>query len=82
VVEALARMRNPRASDALVAALADSDAAVRRAAVAAFGRLGTSAAGPFVAALRTADPDPGVRRLAAAISRRHGWTSNAPGAQR
>ena len=72
-VEALARMRHPRASEALQHALEDDDAAVRRAAVAAFGRLGTTSAAAAVAALSVSDPDERVRRLAAAMCRRHRW---------
>jgi len=73
VVEALARMRHPRASEALRIALDDEDPAVRRAAVAAFGRLGTRAAAEDISRLATADPDPRVRRLADAMCRRHHW---------
>ena len=73
MVEALARMRHPRASEALRIALHDKDPAVRRAAIAAFGRLGTRAAAEDVSRLTTADPDPRVRRLAEAVCRRHHW---------
>ena len=72
-VDALARMRHPRASEALRMALRDKDAAVRRAAVAAFGRLGTGTAAADVARLSISDPDPRVRRLAEAMCRRHRW---------
>lgn len=82
VAEALARMRNRRASDALVAALHDPSAAVRSAAVAGFGRLGTSVAADAIADLSTADPDGGVRRLAAAICRRHRWGATQEGRRR
>jgi HEAT repeat protein len=73
MVEALARMRHPRASEALRIALRDEDPAVRRAAVAAFGRLGTRAAAEDIGRLGTTDPDPRVRRLAEAMCRRHHW---------
>jgi HEAT repeat protein len=77
-VEALARMRHRRASDALARALDDDDAAVRASAVAAFGRLGTPAIGRVVAAMQDADPDEGVRRRAAAVCARHGWAKDVP----
>ena len=73
-VGALARMRHPEASRAMVVALYDSDPAVRAAAVAAFGRLGTPAVAAEVVRVRDADPDPLVRRRAAAVCDRHGWT--------
>ncbi len=73
VTEILARMRTPRASDALVAALGDQSATVRGAAIAAFGRLGTSVAADAIAALSRTDADAGVRRLAATVCRRHRW---------
>ena len=72
-VEALARMRHPRASAALASALADPDPSIRAAAVFAFGRLGTLSAAPAIVALRDRDPDPAVRRRAAAVCQRHGW---------
>lgn len=72
-VEALARMRHRRASDALGRALEDPSPAVRSAAVAAFGRLGTPRAADTVAAMQNDDPDEGVRRRAEAVCRRHGW---------
>ena len=72
-VEALARMRHPRASAALAHGLDDPAAAVRSAVVGAFGRLGTRAVGPLVAAMQDNDPDDGVRRRAAAVCGRCGW---------
>jgi HEAT repeat protein len=72
-VEALARMRHPRASAALASALADPDPSIRAAAVFAFGRLGTLSVAPTIAALRDRDPDLAVRRRAAAVCQRHGW---------
>ena len=79
-VESLARMRHPRASAALASALLDDEATVRAAAVAAFGSLGSPAAARVIAAMRTSDPDPGVRRRAAAVCRRYGWGADATGA--
>jgi HEAT repeat protein len=72
-VEALARMRHPRASAALTTALGDEDAAVRAAAVSGFGRLGTPAIAGAIAALCDDDPDPAVRRKAAIVCQRYGW---------
>jgi HEAT repeat protein len=72
-VEALARMRHPRASAALTSALNDADPTIRAAAVAGFGRLGTPSASTAIAALRDGDPDPSVRRKAAIVCRRYGW---------
>jgi HEAT repeat protein len=72
-VEALARMRHPRASAALAEALGDDDASVRVAAVAGFGRLGTRAVAERIAALRDRDPDASVRRTAAIVCDRYGW---------
>jgi HEAT repeat protein len=74
-VEALGRMRHPRASEALARALADDDPAVRTAAVTVFGRLGTHAVSGIIARMQTEDADPGVRRRAAAICARHGWSA-------
>jgi HEAT repeat protein len=79
VVEALARMRHPRASAALARALADEDASIRTAAVAAFGRLGTPGVAVAVSRLRQSDPDAGVRRRAAAVCQRHGWGGGPAG---
>jgi HEAT repeat protein len=73
VAEGLARMRTRHASEALVAALHDPSAAVRSVAVSAFGRLGAPVAAEAIANLSTDDPDAGVRRLAAAVCRRHQW---------
>jgi HEAT repeat protein len=72
-VETLARMRDARASRSLLSALGDPDGMVRGAAVAAFGRLGTPTAAEPILELTTADPDDGVRRLAAEVCRRHCW---------
>jgi HEAT repeat protein len=77
-VDALARMRHPQASEALVHALQDPAPAIRSAAVAAFGRLGTARAAELVAAMQDDDPDEGVRRRAAAVCRRYGWRRATP----
>jgi len=73
-VSALARMRHPHASAALAAALRDADPSVRAATVFSFGRLGSPSVASTIAALRDNDPDAGVRRRAAAVCQRHGWT--------
>jgi HEAT repeat protein len=78
-VEALARMRKPEASEALAQALGDPHPAVRGAAVAAFGRLGTRGVARTVVALQTGDPDPGVRRRAILVCQRHGWSDQTEG---
>jgi HEAT repeat protein len=72
-VEALARLRQPQATEALAEALLDEEATVRREAVAAFGRLGARIAAGTIANLVDADPDAGVRRVAAIVCARHGW---------
>lgn len=77
LVEVLARMRHRQASEVLLRALADDQASMRAAVVAAFGRLGTPAAADALGALRQSDPDPAVRRKAAAVCQRHGWGSRS-----
>lgn len=72
-VDALAAMRNPRASRELARALRDEDAAVRAASVAAFGKLGTPSVARIIAAMRRTDADPNVRHRAAQACERHGW---------
>ena len=72
-IEALARMRHPQASTALARGLDDPVAAVRSAAIGAFGRLGSRGVSTRVAELRELDPDDGVRRCAAAVCERYGW---------
>jgi len=72
-VEALARMRNPRASAALAAALRDANPDVRMAAIAGFGRLGTPGAASAICEMRDHDRDPAVRRRAAIVCHRYGW---------
>jgi HEAT repeat protein len=72
-VEALARMRHPHASAALARGLDDPAAAVRSAAIGAFGRLGTRAVAPRIAAMSDTDPDDGVRLRASAVCGRYGW---------
>jgi HEAT repeat protein len=82
VVDALARMRHPRASETLLTALDDEDPHVRLAAVAAFGRLGTIAAARRIDQMRRSDPDPAVRRRAGAVCQRFRWNAGSPGEAR
>jgi HEAT repeat protein len=71
--EALAAMRHSRASSELSRALRDEDPAVRAAAVTGFAKLGTPSVARHIAAMRTTDPDLGVRRRADLACMRHGW---------
>jgi len=71
--DALAAMRHPRASSELARALRDEDASVRSAAIAGFAKLGTPSVGRTIAAMRSSDPDEGVRRRADLACARHGW---------
>ena len=73
--EALAAMRHQRASSELARALRDEDAAVRSAAINGFAKLGTPTVARAIAAMRTTDPDPDVRRRAGLACVRHGWGS-------
>jgi HEAT repeat protein len=69
VVEALAQMKLPRASEHVRAALDDRDPAVRLVAARALGQLGSHQAERQLAALARSDPDLGVRRAAHAALR-------------
>lgn len=71
--EALAAMRHSRASSELSRALRDEDPAVRAAAVTGFAKLGTPSVARHIAAMRTTDPDLGVRQRADLACVRHGW---------
>ncbi len=64
VVEVLARLKHPAASDLLAGALEDGHPSVRLAAVTALARLGNRRAEQRVAALAREDPDLVVRRAA------------------
>jgi HEAT repeat protein len=70
-------MRHPRASNELSRALRDEDPAVRAAAITGFAKLGTASVSRHVAAMRTTDPDLGVRQRAELACIRHGW-GNGP----
>jgi HEAT repeat protein len=64
VVAALGRMKHPDASEMLVGALDDQEAAVRLAAVNALAHLGNRSAERKLLALMRSDPDTAVRRAA------------------
>lgn len=64
VVDVLTRLKHPRASELLIAALDDSDSSVRLQTARALGHLGNRYAEPKIAALARTDPDPAVRRAA------------------
>ncbi|HEY9852158.1 MAG TPA: HEAT repeat domain-containing protein [Leptolyngbyaceae cyanobacterium] len=64
VVEVLMRLKHPRASELLIAALDDRDTSVRLAAVNALNHLGNRYAERKMAILAHTDPDPAVRRAA------------------
>jgi HEAT repeat protein len=64
IVDALGRMKQPRASELLSAALDDEDASVRLAAVRALSHLGSRGAERKLVAMARSDADTGVRRAA------------------
>jgi len=64
VIEALARVKRPAASDLILTALDDADPVVRMAAATSLGRLASVAGRSRLAELAQGDPDPGVRRAA------------------
>jgi HEAT repeat protein len=70
VVEALAQMKLPRASEHVRAALDDHDATVRLTAARALHQLGSRLAERQLAAMARTDPDVAVRRAAHAALRR------------
>jgi len=72
VVDALGRMAHPVASAYLQRAMDDSDAAVRRRAVAALSRLGTRGVARRLAVMARTDPSPVVREAATAALARQG----------
>jgi HEAT repeat protein len=64
VVDALTRLKHPRASEILVAALEDRESSVRLRAIRALGYLGNRSAEQQLAAIARTDIDPAVRRAA------------------
>jgi HEAT repeat protein len=68
-VVALGRMKRPAASAWVQRALEHADGAVRQEAAAALGHLGTFGARRKLVQLANTDPDPSVRRTAAAAAR-------------
>ena len=72
-VRALARMRQPPASDALMRALADADASRARSRGRGLRPVGHPRGCVRGGRLSEADPDEGVRRRAAIVCARFGW---------
>lgn len=70
VVEALARMKDPRATEVLNVALGDAAGSVRLAAITALAHAGDNSGAQRLAALAGNDPDFAVRRAARASLRR------------
>jgi len=71
VVEALGRLSHPAASAALLKALSDGDAVVRRTAIVGLSRIGTRGLRRRLTAIARADSAPAVRQAAAvALNRR------------
>lgn len=69
LVAALARMRRPSSQAALAAALSFDNVHARRAAASALAALGTPEAREALVRAGSADPDPDVRRICAAVIR-------------
>ena len=69
VVAALTRMRRPSSQAAIASALGFENVSARRAAASALAALGTPEAREALIRAGTADPDPDVRRICAAVSR-------------
>ena len=71
VVEALGRLNHPAASAALLKALSDGDAVVRRIAIVGLSRIGTRGLRRRLTAIARSDSSPAVRQAAAvALNRR------------
>jgi len=70
VIETLARMRRPIASERILGALEDKDGQVRLAAVEAIGYLGNRRADKKLAAMAKSDEDVAVRRAARMVLKR------------
>ena len=69
LVAALTRMRRPSSQAALASALSFENVHARRAAAAALAAIGTSEARDALIRAGSADPDPDVRRICAAVVR-------------
>ena len=70
IVNVLTRLKNPKASELLIAMLDDQDSEVRLASTVALGRLGNRACDEKLAHLAHTDPDPAVRRAAQKVLQR------------
>ncbi|MGL4377261.1 MAG: HEAT repeat domain-containing protein [Microcoleaceae cyanobacterium] len=70
IVNVLTRLKNPKASELLIAMLDDQDSEVRLASTVALGRLGNRACDDKLAHLAHTDPDPAVRRAAQKVLQR------------
>lgn len=64
LINVLTRLKNPRASELVIAMLDDEDSEVRLTATAALGRLGNRTCEDKLVLLSHTDPDPAVRRAA------------------
>jgi HEAT repeat protein len=69
LVAALTRMRRPSSQAALASALTLENVHARRAAASALAAIGTTEAREALARAGSADPDPDVRRICAAVAR-------------
>ena len=69
LVTALTRMRRPRSQAAIASALAFDNVHARRAAASALATIGTPEARDALVRAGSADPDPDVRRICAAVAR-------------
>jgi HEAT repeat protein len=79
-VEALTRMKHPDASARVRGALDNPDAGVREAAVLALKRIGARGLLAKLSMMSDADPDPSVRRAAAAAISRQAEPGSEGGA--
>lgn len=70
IVNVLTRLKNPKASELLIAMLDDQDSEVRLASTVALGRLGNRACDDKLSHLAHNDPDPAVRRAAQKVLQR------------
>lgn len=70
LVAALTRMRRPSSQAAIGAALTSENVHARRAAASALAAIGTVEAREALVRAGTADPDPDVRRICAAVARK------------
>jgi HEAT repeat protein len=69
-IEALTRIKDPDAAACVRGALDDPDAGVREAAIMALKRIGARGLAAKLSVMSESDPDPAVRRAAAAVTAR------------